>query len=301
MNIGSLNGMTMTLTLTGSASALAAAIHAFEKAGGETVEAPEAGNPRPEAQNASTSTGAGTPVDPVSHLSAPTSAAPMPTAPSPSTSDDDSEEGEDGNETDGTGLDADGLPWDERIHSSNKKQGADGTWHKRRGGPKGEELEAIEAELRAATGGVQSAPAAPEAPAAPTAPEAPAAPTAPAPTAPMPPAAPVAAPAAPTPPMPASGEGTPVPPTPEAPATPAPAAPVAPQQPATEADETQGWDFAKFLNEAGPRFGEGEGQLSAQYLATVCAVHGIPDISALATKPELIPAIVGQFQADGRW
>lgn len=291
MNIGSLNGMTMTLTLTGSASALAAAIHAFEKAGGETVEAPEAGNPRPEAQNASTPTGAGTPVEPVSHPSAPTSAAPMPTAPSPSTSDDDSEE-EGGNETDGTGLDADGLPWDERIHSSNKKQGADGTWHKRRGGPKGEELEAIEAELRAATGGVQSAPAAPAAPEAPSAP---------APTAPMPPAAPVAAPAAPTPPMPASGEGTPVPPTPEAPATPAPAAPVAPQQPATEADETQGWDFAKFLNEAGPRFGEGEGQLSAAYLATVCATHGIPDISALATKPELIPAIVGQFQADGRW
>lgn len=240
---------------------------------------------------ASTPTGAGTPVEPVSPPSAPSSAAPMPTAPVPSTSDDDSEEDE-GNETDGTGLDADGLPWDERIHSSNKKQGADGTWHKRRGGPKGEELEAIEAELRAATGGVQSAPAAP---------------TAPAPTAPMPPAAPVAAPAAPTPPMPASGEGTPVPPSMPAadqsatPATPAPAAPVAPQQPAAEADETQGWDFAKFLNEAGPRFGEGEGQLSAQYLATVCATHGIPDISALATKPEMIPAIVAQFQADGRW
>lgn len=288
MKIGSLNGLTMTLTLTGSASALAAAIHAFENAGGETVEAPEVGNSLPETTTASTPTGAGTPVEPVSPPSAPTSAAPMPTAPSPSTSDDDSEE-DGGNETDGTGLDADGLPWDERIHSSNKKQGADGTWHKRRGGPKGEELEAIEAELRAATGSVQSAPAAP------------AAPTAPAPTAPMPPAAPVAAPAAPTPPMPASGEGSPVPPTPEAPATPAPAAPVAPQQPATEADETQGWDFAKFLNEAGPRFGEGEGQLSAQYLATVCAVHGIPDISALATKPELIPAIVGQFQADNRW
>lgn len=278
----------MTLTLTGSATALAAALQAFENAGGGAVEAPEVGNPLPETTTASTPTGAGTPVEPVSPPSAPTSAAPMPTAPSPSTSDDDSEE-EGGNETDGTGLDADGLPWDERIHSSNKKQGADGTWHKRRGGPKGEELEAIEAELRAATGGVQSAPAAP------------------APTAPMPPAAPVAAPAAPTPPMPASGEGSPVPPTMPAadqsatPATPAPAAPVAPQQPATEADETQGWDFAKFLNEAGPRFGEGEGQLSAAYLATVCATHGIPDISALATKPEMIPAIVGQFQADGRW
>lgn len=281
--------MKFTLQITGSAAALAAAMRAVEEV--DCGQSGAAGNPRPEAQNASTPTGAGTPVEPVSPPSAPTSAAPMPTAPSPSTSDDDSEE-EGGNETDGTGLDADGLPWDERIHSSNKKQGADGTWHKRRGGPKGEELEAIEAELRAATGGVQSAPAAP---------------TAPAPTAPMPPAAPVAAPAAPTPPMPASGEGSPVPPTmpaadqPATPATPAPAAPVAPQQPATEADETQGWDFAKFLNEAGPRFGEGEGQLSAAYLATVCATHGIPDISALATKPEMIPAIVGQFQADNRW
>lgn len=283
--------MKFTLQITGSAAALAAAMRAVEEV--DCGQSGAAGNPLPETTAASTPTGAGTPVEPVSPPSAPTSAAPMPTAPSPSTSDDDSEE-EGGNETDGTGLDADGLPWDERIHSSNKKQGADGTWHKRRGGPKGEELEAIEAELRAATGGG-------EAPVAPTAP----APTAP--TAPMPPAAPVAAPAAPTPPMPASGEGTPVPPTMPAadqsatPATPAPAAPVAPQQPAAEADETQGWDFAKFLNEAGPRFGEGEGQLSAQYLATVCAVHGIPDISALATKPEMIPAIVGQFQADGRW
>jgi len=30
-------------------------------------------------------------------------------------------------------LDADGLPWDERIHSGNKKKKTDGTWTKKRG------------------------------------------------------------------------------------------------------------------------------------------------------------------------
>lgn len=34
---------------------------------------------------------------------------------------------------DGMGLDADGLPWDDQIHSSNKKQNADGRWQRRRG------------------------------------------------------------------------------------------------------------------------------------------------------------------------
>lgn len=33
----------------------------------------------------------------------------------------------------GEGLDADGLPWDEAIHSGNKKRNADGRWQRRRG------------------------------------------------------------------------------------------------------------------------------------------------------------------------
>ena len=33
----------------------------------------------------------------------------------------------------GEGLDADGLPWDDQIHSSNRKQNADGRWQRRRG------------------------------------------------------------------------------------------------------------------------------------------------------------------------
>lgn len=45
-------------------------------------------------------------------------------------------------------VDAQGLPWDARIHSSNKKRKADGTWNKRRGVQEMEILR-VEAELRA--------------------------------------------------------------------------------------------------------------------------------------------------------
>ena len=48
----------------------------------------------------------------------------------------------------GIELDAKGLPWDERIHSSNKAKKADGSWHKRKGLADGV-FEQVEAELRA--------------------------------------------------------------------------------------------------------------------------------------------------------
>lgn len=44
-------------------------------------------------------------------------------------------------------VDSAGLPWDERIHSSNKALNADGTWRKRRG-VTDETVAAVEAELR---------------------------------------------------------------------------------------------------------------------------------------------------------
>ena len=46
-------------------------------------------------------------------------------------------------------LDAEGLPWDERIHSSNKKKKADGTWTARRNTDKAL-VEQVKQELRAA-------------------------------------------------------------------------------------------------------------------------------------------------------
>ena len=258
--------MKHTLTLTGSVAALTAAMQAFDAVDGE------AGNPAP-----STSTGAGTPA-PMPQPSAPTPAVPMPTAPTPSTgSDDDGEE--DGDPSDGSGLDSNGLPWDERIHSSSKKKGKDGTWNKRRGGPSGDELAAIEAELR---GDHQQGDVTPTAPM----PQPTPAPT-PAPTMPMP--------TAPTvPPMPTHSEpveqpAPPMPqPTPAAAPTPAPAA-------------STGVDFPTLMQHIGPKLGDGEGQMSAQYLSEVCQKVGIAAITDLAIKPEHIDAVVAQFQADGRW
>lgn len=61
-------------------------------------------------------------------------------------------------------LDKDGLPWDERIHSSNKEMTDKGVWRKRRG-VSNETLASVSVELRnvlAATGGnAATAPAAP--------------------------------------------------------------------------------------------------------------------------------------------
>lgn len=73
-------------------------------------------------------------------------------------------------------LDTKGLPWDERIHSSSKKQNADGSW-KRRGKIEDSLVTSVTAELRNTY--PAPAPKAPAAPAAPAAPQAPAAPPAP--------------------------------------------------------------------------------------------------------------------------
>lgn len=73
-------------------------------------------------------------------------------------------------------LDSAGLPWDERIHSSSKKQNADGSW-KRRSKIEDSLVTSVTAELRNTY--PAPAPKAPAAPAAPAAPQAPAAPPAP--------------------------------------------------------------------------------------------------------------------------
>lgn len=77
---------------------------------------------------------------------APIMAAPVAAATSVATDEDDGAEG--GEAGDGLGVDSQGLPWDARIHSSNKKKKADGTWNKRRGVQE-MEIQAVEAELRA--------------------------------------------------------------------------------------------------------------------------------------------------------
>lgn len=304
-----------TLTLSGSPAALIAAMQAFDAAeGNQTITV--AGNAVP---TPSTSTGTGTPVAPATPLPSPSSAASIPTAPMPTggTVEVDSTQDEEGDDTgpagDGAGTDADGLPWDERIHSSNKQKSANGKWMKRRGGPKGAELAAIEAEIR--SGGTGNGPPPPPMPTTAPAPMPTAAPVAP--TPPMPTAtaetaetdetplyermkAAAAAPA----PMPTAGP-TPMPaataPMPQAAPAPMPVAepPVTPATPASA--DPASLDFPSLMQHIGPKMGDGEGQISAAYLQQVCAHYGIAALTDLALKPELIASIVAQFQVDGRW
>lgn len=91
--------------------------------------------------------------------------------------------------TAGLDVDANGLPWDERIHSSNRQKNADGSWRSKRNVDAALKTK-VEKELRATLSSTPS-------PAATTPPAPPAA--AAAPTPPAPPAPPVAA-APPAPP-----------------------------------------------------------------------------------------------------
>lgn len=75
----------------------------------------------------------------------PTVSADIPDEPTPSNNADDST------------LDADGLPWDSRIHSSNKEKKTDGTWRKRRGMNDAALIAQVEAELRAKAPSVPAA------------------------------------------------------------------------------------------------------------------------------------------------
>lgn len=279
--------MKHTLTLTGSSAALVAAMTAFEAVEGNSPSAALA------TATPFTSTGTGTPVAPAMP-SAPSGATPMPTAPAPmsGTDDDSDDEADDGTPAgDGSGLDSNGLPWDERIHSSSKKRGQDGSWNKRRGGPKGADLAAIEMELRA------NQPSAPMPTAAPSAPPPPM-PTAGAEQPQQPAPAPVPMPTAdPTPPAP------PPPPMPTATAMPAAEPPATPAMPvsAAPAAAPTGLDFPTLMQTIGPKMGEGAGQIDAGYLQQVCQVYGLNSLTDLALKPELIDAVVAQFAADGRW
>jgi len=245
--------MKHTLTLTGSIAALIAAMQAFEEAtagSGQTGNAP------------STPTGTGTQA-PTPPPSAPSSVVPMPNAPTPPTAPTSTDsEDEDGDDSDGTGVDSVGLPWDDRIHSSSKKKGKDGTWNKRRGGPTGPSRDDIERELRASrSSGTPMPPVS-------------------APPPPMPPVSAPTMPVAPPPPLPVPASAAPTPVTPE---------------PAEE------MDFASLMSQIGPKLGEGEGQINKEYLVGLCQGQGINSITDLAVQPEKIGVVVAQLRADNRW
>lgn len=212
-------------------------------------------------------------------------------------------------------VDANGLPWDERIHAKTKTLKGDGTWTGRRGGPKGDELAAIEAQLRS-TVAAQPAPAPMPMPAptplpapipmpSPTMQPAPAPMPAPipAPVAAMPAPAPIPAPT----PMPAPA---PIPaPAPVA-AMPAPAP--APQ-PAPDAGGTL--DFAQFMQhlsgQMSKRDDQGAPLVHADYLAGVTkevsdafvplGFAAIGSITDIQTNPQMITFAMQVMQRDGKW
>lgn len=271
--------MNHTLTLTGSITALTAAMAAFEQAcgaGTPTLKPVDVGNSQPVTPVVSTDTGLGT-AAPMPPLSAPSGAAPIPAVPTPPMlpASTDSDDDASGGDTDGSGLDAEGLPWDARIHTSTKTKTAKGLWTKVRGGPKGAELAAIEAELRA-----NIAAPVPQPPVA-----SPAVPAMPMPTAPVP-QMPV------VPPMPVQTADV----VPAALPVPMPVAAAEPVQQSVETDEQ--WDFAKLMQQIGDKIGT---QITPETLASVCGSMGIASIMDLAPKPELIGDFVSRLKTAGVW
>jgi hypothetical protein len=289
--------MKFSLTITGSAAALAAAMRVVEDIDGfkggvgvgydynpSGLDTAATGNsPSEPTVTPSINTGAGIP-QPMPDPSAANGVASTPTVPMPtmspvSTTTPSGPTGE-GEPSDGTGLDAEGLPWDARIHSSTKTKTAKGLWTAVRNGPKGAELAAIKAQLRGAPQQPVPMPAVSEPVVVAPVPM----PAVSEPVAAMPTPAPVPMPI----PMPAVSEPLPV----AAMPTPAPAAPVEPVA------VTQEWDFAKLMGVIGPKIGT---TISTEYLVGVCQKYGIAAVTDTATKPEVIPQLIAQFQADGVW
>jgi len=288
---------TASLTLTGSVAALAAALQAFDEYG---EDAPQiVGNA------ASINTGTGipaptlTPSEPSGDVLTPT--VPMPTTFNVSTTTPTAPTGEDedGEPSDGTGLDVEGLPWDARIHSSSKKKTAKGVWVSVRNSPKGAELAAIKDELRGMIQQPLPMPAVSE-PVQPVAVPMPAVDTStslmmPAPV-PMPvPMPAVSEPVQPS--MPVTMQPAPIP-------MPVASEPVAPVEapaalvPLATAAVLE-WDFAKLMGVLGPKIGAGA--ITTDYLVQVCQKYGLNAVTDTAQKPEVIPQLIGQFQADGVW
>jgi len=199
-------------------------------------------------------------------------------------------------------IDSGGLPWDERIHASTKTVKADGTWTGKRGGPKGEELAAIEAQLRASV--VQPVPMQMPAP--------------------MPVMQPVPMPIAqPMQPQPMPVMAAPVAMMPQPMPAPIPMMPAPEpimQQPdpatvATVAQATGTLDFAQFMQhlsgQMSKRDGAGAPLVHADYLAGITkeisdafAPHGFGPLSAItdiANNPQMITYAAQLMQRDGRW
>ena len=190
-------------------------------------------------------------------------------------------------------LDKDGLPWDQRIHSGSKSLNKDGTWRLRKGLDEAV-LKAVTAELK----GVMAIPS-------PTGPSnIPAVPTS------------IPAPAAPVQmtllPLTAAEAGQiPRPPRVEVPAPPAAAVNIPiPPPPTVAAVPGIPAGYTPDLTRPGiflpPTLGFGEvmfkvaqavatGRLNQAQVDAVCAEIGLPGLSMLGARPDLIPTIVSKL------
>lgn len=214
---------------------------------------------------------------------------PMPAMPPVPSGDDDSGPVN----TNAPAFDTSGLPWDERIHAATKTANADGTWKKRRNGPTGAELAAIEAELRARTA-AQPAPVPMPQPVPQPAPV------------PMPAPIPQPVPQLASVPMPAPVAA------PIAQPMPAPVVEVAPQP---EAMAQQPLDFMGFMThiqeQTMKQDANGAPMIHTDYLADLTRrvsaayePHGQPPLTAITdigAFPHMIEYAIALIKNDGRW
>jgi hypothetical protein len=188
-------------------------------------------------------------------------------------------------------LDKDGLPWDERIHSSNKKMTAKGVWTRRRG-ISDLQFDQIAAELKAAGASIVQPAPAPYTPPAAAAPDQ------------------FQQPAPFTPPYtpPAPQAGIPHIPMQIAPIAPQqfqPPAPVQPVAPAPQPQAPQGYGIQDLFNKIQPMFAVNLEQAQAyvnsltQRLSTHFQMQ-VQSVNDIAGRPDMIAYAMQLIAADGK-
>ena len=155
----------------------------------------------------------------------------------------------------GVETDADGLPWDARIHATNRGKNADGRWRQRRGLNDEALKHRIEAELRTAL------------------------------------AAP--APVVPAPPVSVANPSPALPVVSTSPAVPASAIPLPPSAPTAPAASTGAapspTTMPELMRELTPHMAAG--RIDMARVLEACQAAGIPSLAVLGARPDLVPAV----------
>ncbi len=210
--------------------------------------------------------------------------------------------GEDGPEETGPvnaaapAFDAAGLPWDERIHSSTKDLNGDGKWRARRkskGQPDDATVAAVEAELRARVGGqqqpMQMQPVQQQQPMQQ-----------------MQPVMQQMQPVVQQQPMQMQTQPQQmVQQQPVMQQQPMQMQPVQQQQPMQQMQTQEPLDFGGFMKTLAQGFNvarpDGSALVDQNYMAQLAVHFGLTAITDLSMRTDLIPNVVAQVRADGRW